>query len=146
MECGGGILSSFFNTRRRREESERYESFLENGSKVLEEFITKWNGQCSIPICNFSAEELIRSTNNFDCQDWIDEDVYYKLYRGSFGERPVLVKQYKRHDNHAPDTRTKAYAVRDIVITSQLSSQKIVVKLIGCCLEFQYPVLVYEVL
>ncbi|CAL5379257.1 unnamed protein product [Camellia sinensis] len=75
MECGGGILSSFFNTRRRREEAERYESFLENGSKVLEEFITKWNGQCSIPIRNFSAGELIRSTNNFDCQHLIDQDV-----------------------------------------------------------------------
>ncbi|KAL7206280.1 hypothetical protein ACSBR2_019063 [Camellia fascicularis] len=103
MECGGGILSSFFNTRRRREEAERYESFLENGSKVLEEFITKWNGQCSIPIRNFSAEELIRSTNNFDCQHLIDQDAFYKLYRGSFGERPTLVKQYY---NHTPDTST----------------------------------------
>lgn len=144
MECGGGILLSFFNTRRRREESERYESFLENGCKVLEEFITKWNGQCSIPIRNFSAEELIRSTNNFDCQDQIDEDAYYKLYRGCFGERPILVKQYKWYDNPTPDTSTTACAVRDIVITSQMSSQKIVVKLIGCCLEFQYPVLVYQ--
>ncbi|CAL5377557.1 unnamed protein product [Camellia sinensis] len=144
MECGGGILSSFFNTRRRREEAERYESFLENGSKVLEEFITKWNGQCSIPIRNFSAGELIRSTNNFDCQHWIDQDAFYNLYRGSFGERPILVKY-----NHIPDFPTTAFtvrdiAVRDIVITSQMSSQKIVVKLIGCCLEFQYPVLVYE--
>ncbi|KAI7979241.1 Non-functional pseudokinase ZED1 [Camellia lanceoleosa] len=66
--------------------------------------------------------------------------------RGSFGERPILVKQYY---NHIPDFPTTAFtvrdiAVRDIVITSQMSSQKIVVKLIGCCLEFQYPFLVYE--
>ncbi|KAI8025560.1 Non-functional pseudokinase ZED1 [Camellia lanceoleosa] len=142
MECRGEVLSSFFNTRHKREETERYESFLKNGKKLLEEFITKWNGQCSMPIHNFSAEEQIRSTNNFDCQHWIDEDAYYKLYRGSFGERLILVKQYKWYDNATPDPSTMAYVVCDIVITSQMSSQKIVMKLIGCCLEFQYPIMV----
>ncbi|KAL7236217.1 hypothetical protein ACSBR1_019472 [Camellia fascicularis] len=88
----------------RREESERHESFLENGSKVLEEFITSWNGRWSIPIRNFSAQELIRSINNYDPWHLVDEDAYYALYAG---------------------------AVRDIVATSQMSCHKNVLKLIG---------------
>ncbi|THG14966.1 hypothetical protein TEA_018975 [Camellia sinensis var. sinensis] len=67
-----------------------------------------------------------------------------KHHKGSFGERLVLVKQYKWYDNATPNPSTMAYVVCDIVITSQMSSQKIVMKLIGCCLEFQYPVMVYE--
>ncbi|GMP38684.1 hypothetical protein CsSME_00009837 [Camellia sinensis var. sinensis] len=146
MECGGGILSSFFNTRRRQEESERYESFLENGSKVLEEFITSWNGRCSIPIRNFSAQELIRSTNNYDPRRLVDGDAYYALYVGSFGERPILVKKYRSLglDNFSGGAHLKAGAVRDIVTTLQMSCHKNVLKLIGCCLESEYPFLVYE--
>ncbi|XP_028108457.1 non-functional pseudokinase ZED1-like [Camellia sinensis] len=146
MECGGGILSSFFNTRCRREESERHESFLENGSKVLEEFITSWNGRWSIPIRNFSAQELIRSTNNYDPRHLVDEDAYYALYVGSFGERPILVKKYRSLglDNFSGGAHLKAGAVRDIVTTSQMSCHKNVLMLIGCCLESEYPFLVYE--
>ena len=43
---------------------EREKSFLRNGGILLEDLIASSNGKCN-PIRNFSAEELIKATDNF---------------------------------------------------------------------------------
>ncbi|XP_015160541.1 non-functional pseudokinase ZED1-like [Solanum tuberosum] len=57
------------------------------------------------------------------------------MVTGSLDNRPVLVRfsTYSFNNIH-----------RDIVITAQMSHLKNVLRLVGCCLEFEQPVMVYE--
>ncbi|XP_024163739.1 non-functional pseudokinase ZRK2 [Rosa chinensis] len=51
---------------RKEERDTDRSSFLINGSEVLEDLIVSFDGK-SNPIRNYSADELIKATNNFDC-------------------------------------------------------------------------------
>lgn len=134
MLCG---RSSGLSNRVNQEET----NFLENGSILLEKLLSFCNGKYS-PIRRFSTEEILQATNNFDPCLEIRKGTFYILYKGSLGSHLVLIKRYL--DNSFYIERTKEFAIRDMVINSQMNKHKNVLKLIGCCLEFQLPVLVYE--
>ncbi|PON67573.1 Tyrosine-protein kinase [Parasponia andersonii] len=110
--------------------------FMKNGSKLLEELITCCKDKCRCnPIRGFSAKQVLEATNYFQSYCYSTES-YYKWYKGTMDDRPVLIKKYHLNDNNE--------AYRDIAISSRMSSQKNVLKLLGCCLEFSHPALVYE--
>uniref|UniRef100_A0A5B7C8D1 Protein kinase domain-containing protein n=1 Tax=Davidia involucrata TaxID=16924 RepID=A0A5B7C8D1_DAVIN len=113
-------------------------SFLRNGSMLLEELIASCNGRYNIPIRNFSAKDLLKATNNFEEHQFIRAGAGdYEIYKGFLEERPILVKKFKNYS-------TPSYAIRDVVIMSQMSNHKNVARLFGYCLEFEIPVLVYD--
>ncbi|KAB2037105.1 hypothetical protein ERO13_D03G048200v2 [Gossypium hirsutum] len=110
---------------------------LKNGSMLLEKLIASSDGKCN-PICTFSAEELSEATKGYDVGQEISRYVHFVLYKGFLRGRELSVKRYGSY-NKCLET-----AITDIVISSQMSVHKNVLKLIGCCLETQNPVLVYE--
>ncbi|XP_050367018.1 non-functional pseudokinase ZED1-like [Argentina anserina] len=113
------------------ENSESYE--LDNGSILLEDLIASCDGK-SNPIRHYSADELITATNNFDLVNLIGKNGIYKMFRGILENRDVIIKKIETRD----------LAIRDIIISMQMSSHKNVLKLLGCCLEFRVPALVHE--
>ncbi|BFG42159.1 hypothetical protein CerSpe_284340 [Prunus speciosa] len=122
---------------KRKEEKEkrkerRKRSFLKNGSILLEDLIASCDGK-SHPIRCYSAAELIRATNNFDPSCIIDE-LHDDMYRGILDDRTVIIKKHYDVDE----------AIRDIIISMQMSTHKNSLKLLGCCLEFNKPALVFE--
>jgi serine/threonine protein kinase len=136
---------------------ERERSSLTNGAILLEDLIASSNGKCN-PIRHFSADELIIATNNFDkhriIQDFpsqyddvrVDElddvpAVIRHMYEGFFDDRPIIVKKFT---GILHEDEIRSHAIRDIVITTQMSNHKNVLKLTGCCLEFPIPALVHE--
>ncbi|XP_050246542.1 serine/threonine-protein kinase ZRK3-like isoform X2 [Quercus robur] len=117
--------------KKRKERKERESAFVENGSKLLEKLIASCNGR-SIPIRNFSAQQLHLATNNY-CEPHLE---YW--YKGSLEGRIVLV-------NRLSDAKILAYlTINDIVISAQMSGHSNVLKPIGCCLDTPCPILVYE--
>ncbi|XVF17082.1 hypothetical protein REPUB_Repub10bG0087400 [Reevesia pubescens] len=110
---------------------------LKNGSMLLEKLIASCNGKCN-PIRTFSPEELSRATKDYNVEHEISRYVHFVLYKGFLHEREISVKRYESYD------KCLETAITDIVISSQMSVHKNVLKLIGCCLETQNPVLVYE--
>ncbi|KAF3955204.1 hypothetical protein CMV_019543 [Castanea mollissima] len=59
-------------------------------------------------------------------------------YKGSLEGRIVLIKLF-------PDSKSLAdFAINDLVISAQMCAHNNVLKPIGCCLENQPPILVYE--
>ena len=59
-------------------------------------------------------------------------------YKGSLEGRIVLIKLF-------PDSESLAdFAINDLVISAQMCAHNNVLKPIGCCLENQSPILVYE--
>nr|XP_027089999.1 non-functional pseudokinase ZED1-like isoform X2 [Coffea arabica] len=66
------------------------------------------------------------------------------LADGNLKERPVLVKFYSGLTKNSSWNETAPdRIIRDIVVTSQVSHLKNVLQLVGCCLEFAYPAMVY---
>ncbi|XWS33217.1 hypothetical protein CRYUN_Cryun22dG0062000 [Craigia yunnanensis] len=110
---------------------------LKNGSMLLEKLIASSNGKCN-PIRSFCAEELSTATKDYNVGQEILRYVHFVLYKGFLHGREISVKRYESY-NKCLET-----ALTDIVISSQMSVHKNVLKLIGCCLETQNPVLVYE--
>ncbi|PQQ22002.1 non-functional pseudokinase ZED1 isoform X1 [Prunus yedoensis var. nudiflora] len=127
------LFSIIPRVKRKEEKEERQRSFLKNGSMLLKDLIASCDGK-SHPIRCYSAAELIRATNNFDPSCRID-GVYNNMYRGILGDRTVIIKKYRNVVDRA---------IRDIIISMQMSTHKNSLKLLGCCLEFDKPALVFE--
>ena len=109
---------------------------MENGSNVLEDSITFCNGDKCNPVRSFSAEDILKATNNFKSLLYSIDD-YLEWYRSEMNGRPVLIKRFLREPY-------EKNSCRDIAISSMMSSHKNVLKLLGCCLEFPNSVLIYE--
>ena len=60
----------------RKEKKERVSNFCNNGGALLEELISSFGGRYKLPLRSFSAEELIRATNDFS------EPVYHMTDNG----------------------------------------------------------------
>ncbi|KAF3644260.1 putative trehalose-phosphate phosphatase F-like [Capsicum annuum] len=121
-------LFSSASVKKRKKEQDCY---LNNGSAVLEEILALCNGNCRIPIRYFTATEIERAIKHPEKKIELDEGY---MVTGSL-------------DNHLFLIRFSLYSYgvhRDIAITAQMSHLKNVLRLIGCCLEFEEPVMVYE--
>nr|XP_004242002.1 non-functional pseudokinase ZED1 isoform X1 [Solanum lycopersicum]ULP54368.1 SlZRK [Solanum lycopersicum] len=118
----------FFSAVRRKKEKDCY---LKNGSCVLQELLALCDGNCRVPIRYFSAIEINNAIKNSQTKMELAD---VSMVTGLLGNRPVLVRFNKwTYNIH-----------RDIAITAQMSHLKNVLRLIGCCLEFEEPVIVYE--
>ncbi|CAL5358172.1 unnamed protein product [Camellia sinensis] len=137
MAFGRRILSSIFDN---KNDSDQEKNFLKNGSMFLEDLMAFSNGKYNTSIRRFSIQELSQATNGF-CSDQIVLDYYYfNIYKGSFDKHLILIKKH----NELHSKNTKSQVIRDMVITSLMSSHKNVFKLIGCCLDFDFPASIYE--
>ncbi|KAJ9675704.1 hypothetical protein PVL29_024571 [Vitis rotundifolia] len=117
----------------------REEFFLKNGSLLLEKLVSSLNGK-SNPIRNFSSKELEQATNNYNSSLIFDRWTYSEWYKGSLEGRFVSVRKF----HHVIDDYFLERVIKEITFATQLSPHKNVLKLLGCCLETQIPVLVYE--
>ena len=101
---------------------------------MLEQHICLFNGDCN-PIRSCSTEEIVKATSDFH---WpIYEAVHYTLYKGIHENREISVEKF----TIPGETDGIATAV---AIASRMSNHKNVLKLLGCCLETDFPILVYE--
>lgn len=119
---------------------EKQKLVQENGKVLLEKLIQYCNGQ-SNPIKTFSASQILRATDNFSPNNALfrSRSSSYHGYRGMLEDRLVLVKKWV-----AEFSSRSGKTCCDIAISSMVSGHKNFLKLLGCCLEFPYPVLVYE--
>ncbi|EOA25819.1 hypothetical protein CARUB_v10019188mg [Capsella rubella] len=131
-------LKSGSGTRKEKDKKKRW--FLDNGSIFLRELIADCNGK-SIPIRSFSPDQILKATNNFDSSCFVSQDVYYKWYRGQIEDRPYMIKRFAE-DEITGHRVEEVY--NDIVLSARMSNHSNFLKLLGCCLEFPFPVLVFE--
>ncbi|MQL75684.1 hypothetical protein Taro_008059 [Colocasia esculenta] len=110
--------------------------FEQNGGPFLQEYISS---QPSNTFRIFSEEELANATNNFQEDQVIGRGGHGIVYKGKLeNNTEVAIKKSKMVD----ERQRKEFA-RETAILSQINHVNIV-KLLGCCLEVEIPMLVYE--
>lgn len=122
--------------RNKKDERKKKDFFLKNGAAVLEKLIRLHNGDCNL-IRSYSAQQLHNATGNFRWE--IHEDWNYKLYKGFHEDREISVKKFKSRK----EDQLQGIA-NEVAIASRMSNHNNVLKLLGCCLETELPLLVYE--
>ncbi|KAL0848309.1 hypothetical protein Bca101_021556 [Brassica carinata] len=115
---------------------------LRSGSIFLEKLIADCNG-ISNPIRMFSPDQISKATDHFDpkCylgKDWVRE---FPWYKGNIEGRPYTIKRYTDPRVYR---RKEEIDYNDIALSTRVSNHSGFLKLIGCCLEFGSPVLVFE--
>ncbi|EOA35316.1 hypothetical protein CARUB_v10020491mg [Capsella rubella] len=107
---------------------------LARGAMVLEELIECCDGK-SNPIKFFSADEILKATNSFSKSNRLSGlEIWYSGKNEN--HHKILVKKCYNCEDRS--------ICRDIAVSSMVSGHKNFMKLIGCCLEFRNPVMVYD--
>ncbi|EMS46125.1 Wall-associated receptor kinase 3 [Triticum urartu] len=123
-----------YQKRKLAEEKERF--FDQNGGQILyQQIMSKQVDTLRI----FTQEDLKKATNDFDESRELGKGGHGTVYKGILKDnRVVAVKRSKIMNVEQTDE-----FVQEIIILSQTNHRN-VVRLLGCCLEVEVPILVYE--
>ncbi|XP_058110516.1 wall-associated receptor kinase 2-like isoform X3 [Magnolia sinica] len=130
-----GGFWSYWARRKRRLIKQKEKFFQQNGGFLLEEKRQSFAETFKI----FTREELQMATNNYDKSQIVGQGGFGTVYKGILrNNKMVAVKKSKIVDK----TQIEQF-INEVHILSQISHRNIV-KLLGCCLEEEVPILVYE--
>ncbi|XP_021752600.1 wall-associated receptor kinase 1-like [Chenopodium quinoa] len=114
----------------------REKNFRQNGGLLLHQ---KLSGRKIDGLKVFTAQDLEIATNNYSEK--------YVIGRGGFG---IVYKGILTNNQHIAikrslkvDPRQVEQFINEVIVLSQINNRN-VVKLLGCCLETEVPLLVYE--
>jgi len=115
--------------------------FQQNGGLLLQQKIGRHGRSTKTPKV-FTVEELNEATNNFDEGKILGKGAQGTVYRGVLQDKSIVaIKKSKINDLN--DLNPIEPFINEVVVLSQINHRN-VVRLLGCCLETEVPLLVYE--
>ncbi|XP_026415273.1 wall-associated receptor kinase-like 9 isoform X3 [Papaver somniferum] len=124
---------------KRKQDKLKQNHFARNGGLLLKQKVHSSDGRVEKAAKIFETEELEKATNNFNPSRIIGKGGHGTVYKGMLpGGEIVAIKKSRLVD----ETQVDQF-INEVVILSQINHRHIV-KLLGCCLETQVPLLVYE--
>uniref|UniRef100_A0ACD5ZPP1 Uncharacterized protein n=1 Tax=Avena sativa TaxID=4498 RepID=A0ACD5ZPP1_AVESA len=127
-------LRAEYQKRKLRKEKERF--FDQNGGQILyHQIMSKQVDTLRI----FTEEDLKKATNDFDESRELGKGGHGTVYKGILKDSRVVAVKRSKIMNMAQNDEF----VQEIIILSQTNHRN-VVRLLGCCLEVEVPILVYE--
>ncbi|CAD5190382.1 unnamed protein product [Musa acuminata subsp. malaccensis] len=121
---------------RRKLLREKDKFFQQNGGlRLYEEIRSKQIDTVKI----YTEEDIEKATDNFDKSREIGRGGHGTVYKGNIADgRVVAIKRSKV----VTDDQSEEF-IREMIILSQINHKNIV-RLLGCCLEVEIPMLIYE--
>ncbi|XP_050875987.1 putative wall-associated receptor kinase-like 11 [Lathyrus oleraceus] len=135
-----GSFYAYLALKKRKLVKHKEHFFQQNGGLLLQQEIGKDRGSIETAQV-FTIEELNESTNNFDEKKILGQGGQGIVYKGVLQDkRIVAIKKSKINDPNQIEP-----FINEVAVLSKINHGN-VVKLLGCCLETEVPLLVYELI
>jgi len=130
-------ISALLIVRQKRQLAKEKEKFFkQNGGHILyQQILSKQIDTVTL----FTTEVLKKATHNYDRSREQGRGGHGTVYKGILDNNKVIAAKRSKIMNVV---HTEEF-VQEIIILSQLNHRN-VVRLVGCCLEVEVPILVYE--
>nr|KYP57105.1 Wall-associated receptor kinase 2 [Cajanus cajan] len=133
---GIGMLYLTYQKRKLKKLKEKF--FQQNGGLILLQKLSR-RENTSQTTQIFTDEQLKKATNDFDESKIIGNGGYGTVFKGILDDNKIVaIKKSKKVDGSQ-----KEQFINEVIVLSQINHRN-VVKLLGCCLETEIPLLVYE--
>ncbi|CAH2036884.1 unnamed protein product [Thlaspi arvense] len=122
----------------RKDTELRQQFFEQNGGGMLMQRLSE-AGPSNADVKIFTEEGMMEATNDYDERRILGQGGQGTVYKGTMPDgSTVAIKKARLGDNSQVEQ-----FINEVVVLSQINHRN-VVKLLGCCLETEVPLLVYE--
>ncbi|XP_028800370.1 wall-associated receptor kinase 3-like [Neltuma alba] len=133
------VYTSCWTYKQRTLKQVRRRNFEQNGGNMLQQQISQqqaYSGKTKL----FTEAELKNATNNFHKDTILGHGGQGIVYKGILSDKtPIAIKKPRQ----GGDPQQIKDFINEVCVLSQINHRN-VVKLLGCCLETEVPLLVYE--
>ncbi|KAL1224693.1 Wall-associated receptor kinase 1 [Cardamine amara subsp. amara] len=133
-----GVCFTKQRLRRRKDTEVRQKFFEKNGGRILIQRLSE-AGTSNFDVKIFTEEGMKEATNGYDESRILGQGGQGTVYKGILPDKSIVaIKKARLGDCSQVDQ-----FISEVCMLSKINHRN-VVKILGCCLETEYPLLVYE--